>query len=47
MLEKYYRHHNESIRKILPAGHYSMIMPKDESYCPNEPGEHINEKRVS
>ena len=47
MLEKYYRHHNESIRKILPAGHYSMIMPKAESYCPNEPWEHINEKRVS
>lgn len=47
MLEKYYRHHNESIRKILPVGHYSMIMPKDEFLYQNGPWEHINEKRVS
>ena len=30
MQEKYYRHHNESIWEILPVGHCSMIVPKDE-----------------
>lgn len=47
MQEKYYRHHNGSIWEILPVGHLSMIVPKDEFLCPNGPLEIINEKRVS
>lgn len=47
MQEKYYHHHNGSIWEILPVWHLSMIVPKDEFLCPNEPLEIINEKRVS